>query len=184
MIDKDVYSDIIKRNHQFNLDSDLWKAIKQVTGWTDAESQKSARFHCNSLSFYGLCRAHGWIMFPYATWIEKLAEAGFLNIKTGWVSASKLRIADLFGFNDRFNDLSYVYRYEKLISGEGIDRSRGIQIKVFSNFNKFNIVGKGDHFIGGYYIDELYIDDSGNRGYRVKARDVIPKAKFQWGLII
>jgi hypothetical protein len=184
-MNKELFGEIIKANHQFKLDSDLWKAIQYVTGWTVAESQESAKFHCNSLSFYALCRAHGWIMFPYAIWIQKLSEADFFNIKSGWVSASKLRIADLFGFSDRFNDLVYVYNYENLMSGKNIDKDKGIQIKVFSNHNTMNLTGKGDHFMGGYYIgNELFLDDSGNRGYKVKARDVIPKSKFQWGLII
>lgn len=185
MMDKELYGDIIKTHHQFRVDSDLWKAIAQVTGWNDKDAQESAKFHCNSLSFYGLCKAHGWIMFAYSTWIEKLEASGFLDIKTGWIKASKLRIADLFGFGDKFNDLIYIYNYEALMSGRNIDKTKGIQIKVFSNSNSMNQPGKGDHFMGGYYIgDVLYLDDSGNRGYRVRARDVIPKEKFQWGLIV
>lgn len=188
MIDRELYSEIMKANQQFPdnpEDSNLWKSIQMVSGMTDGEAQEAAKFHCNSLSFYGLCRAHGWIMFPYGIWLEKIVEKDFFDIRTGWVKASKLRIAELFGFGDRFNDLIYVYNYEALMTGKGIDKDKGINIKVYSNYNQMNLRGKGDHFMGGYYInDELFLDDSGRRGYKVKARDVIPRPKLQWGLIV
>lgn len=179
-----MYSDIIKANHQFSLDSDLWKSIQQVLACTDSEAQESAKFHCNLLSFYGLCRANDWIMFPYAIWLEKLSKAGLIEIETGWIYASKVDIANLFGFEDKFYHLNYIYNYDNLMNGNEKIKDKGIQIKVYSNSNKENKSGKGYHFMGGYYLDELYLDDSGNRGHRVRARDVVPKNKFLWGLIV
>lgn len=185
---KEIITEIMKENKQFPDkpdDSILWKSIAQATGVSDAEAQKAAVFHCNSLSSYALYRAHEWIMFPYSIWVEKLVAADYFDAMTGWVKASQLKIAELFGFADKYNRIDYIYNYEQLMSGKGIDKSKGVKIKVYSNSNKSNIPGKGDHFMAGYYIgDELYLDDSGNRGYGVRARDVIPKNKFQWGSII
>ena len=178
----DLFDEIIKSHHQYS-DSDLWKAIQQATGCTELEAKSAARVHCNSLSFYALCRARGFIMFGYSTWIEKLTEAGILNPLTGWLSGSKLKIAELFGFKDEFNDLRYYINYDRFVNAIGLDPEKGYNIKIYNNHNKDNLPGKGDHFMGGYILDgKMYISDSSNRGIRVEMKSVIPREKFQWGM--
>lgn len=181
----DLFDDIMKTHNQYRDDSDLWKAIKQVTNCTDAEAKKAATFHCNSLSFYALCRARGFIEFYYSTWLDVLDDADYLDIMTGWVKADKLSIADIFGFFSKFNRLNYNYDYEDVMAGRGLAEGQAYDIKVFNNHNKLNHIGEGDHYMGAYpFNGSLYLSDSGNRGYRVEARKVIPRAKFQWGLVV
>ena len=184
MIDIDYIDEFMGLYQQFPDnpdDSQLWKAIKMALKCSDEEAQYAAKRHCNSLSFYALCRAHKWIMFHYATWIERLTEKGYLSPE-GWIYADKRDIATLFGYDDKFNELIYHYDYDKVMSGN-LDPEKGYNIKVFSNSNKYNIPGKGDHFMSGYMLDgQLYVSDSGNRGIRVLARRVIPRDKFQWAL--
>ena len=178
MIDRDLYDNIISEYLQYpdNLDDSLlWKVIKQVQNCTDDEAIDRAHVHCNSLSFYALCRARGFIEFHYTTWLEKLLRVGYIS-ERGFLNADKKKIADLFGFEKFYppnKKIEYISNYDKAMSMSGEDY--GYNIKVYNNS------GKGDHFMGGYALDGvLYISDSSKRGIRVKAAEVIPREKFQW----
>jgi len=185
MIDIDYIDEFMGLYQQFPDDpynSQLWKAIKMALKCSDEEAHYAAKRHCNSLSFYALCRAHKWIMFHYATWIERLVANKSLHPE-GWLYADKRDIAKLFGFEEKFNELVYHKNYDQVMSGTDLDPDKGYNIKVYSNSNKYNVPGKGDHFMAGYMLDgQLYVSDSGNRGIRVLARRVIPRDKFQWTL--
>ena len=180
MIDTKFIDDFISNNKQFPdnyEDSDLWKSIKQ--GLTDAgepctdkEAQGFGEWHCNSLSFYTLCKARGFIEFHYSTWVEKLYKAKLIT-KKGFLS-DKLKIAKFFAFDDKFPELKYFYTYKDCMDGVGLDKEKGYNIKVDNNS------GDGDHFMAGYVEEDLMVTDSGNRGEHKKARDVIPKGKFKW----
>jgi len=178
MINRDLYDNIIGEYLQYpdNLDDSLlWKAIKQVQNFTDDEAINRAHVHCNSLSFYALCRARGFIEFHYTTWLEKLLRVGYIS-EIGFLNADKKKIAELFGFEKLYppnKKIEYISKYDKAMSISGEDY--GYNIKVYNNS------GKGDHFMGGYVLNgALYISDSSKRGIRVKAAEVIPREKFQW----
>lgn len=178
MIDRDLYDNIISEHLQYpdNLDDSLlWKAIKQVQNCTESEAIDRAHVHCNSLSFYALCRSRGFIEFHYTTWLEKLLRVGYIS-ERGFLNADKKKIADLFGFEKFYppnKKIEYISNYDKAMSMTGEDY--GYNIKVYNNS------GKGDHFMGGYVLNgALYISDSSKRGIRVKAAEVIPREKFQW----
>lgn len=178
MIDRDLYDNIISEYLQYpdNLnDSLLWKSIKQVQNCTDDEAIDRAHVHCNSLSFYALCRARGFIEFHYTTWLEKLLRVRYIS-EIGFLNADKKKIAELFGFEKLYppnKKIEYISNYDKAMSISGEDY--GYNIKVYNNS------GKGDHFMGGYALDGvLYISDSSKRGIRVKAAEVISRNKFQW----
>jgi hypothetical protein len=185
MIDIDYIDDFMRLNPQFpdnQDDSQLWKSIKMALVSTDSVAQEAAKFHCNSMSFYALCRAHKWIMFHYSTWVQKLVANKSLDPK-GWLYADKRDVAKLFGFDDKFNQLIYFANYDKVMSGAGLNPEKGYNIKVFSNSNHTNTPGKGDHFMAGYVLNgHLYLSDSGRRGIRVIAHSVIPRDKFQWAM--
>lgn len=185
MIDINFIDDFMREHQQFPDkpdDSQLWKSIQQALKCSDEEAHEAAKRHCNSLSFYALCRANGWIMFHYATWIERLVANKYLH-PTGWLYADKRDIARQFGFEDKFYQLLYHNNYDWVMSGTNLNPSKGYNIRVFSNSNKNNIPGKGDHFMAGYvHNGQLYLSDSGKRGIRVLARSVIPREKFQWVL--
>jgi len=178
MINRDLFDNIIRDYSQYPFkidDSLLWKAIKQVQNCTQDEAIERAHVHCNSLSFYALCRARGFIEFYYATWLERLLRVGYIS-ERGFLNADKKKIAELFGFDDRYppnKKIEYISNYDTAMSMTGEDY--GYNIKVINNS------GKGDHFMGGYALDGvLYISDSSKRGIRVKAAEVIPREKFQW----
>ena len=178
MINRDLFDNIIRDYSQYPFkldDSLLWKAIKQVQNCTDDEAINRAHVHCNSLSFYALCRARGFIEFHYTTWLEKLLRVGYIS-ERGFLNADKKKIAELFGFEKFYppnKKIEYISNYDKAMSISGEDY--GYNIKVYNNS------GKGDHFMGGYVLNgALYISDSSKRGIRVKAAEVIPREKFQW----
>lgn len=159
-------------------DSILWASIKlglENNGLklSDIEAQTLAHWHCNSESFYCLCKARGFIQFHYATWVEKLYLAKLVTDK-GRLS-DKLKIARFFGFDDEFKELKYFYNYSDCMSAKDLDPEKGYNIKVENN------ASDGDHFMAGYVFNGLlYLSDSGKRGIHVPAKDVIPKKKFQW----
>jgi hypothetical protein len=183
----EVFEDIIMENLQFPKDletSNLWKTLMEH-GLNKEDAIYAAHRHCNSLSFYAICRAHEWIMFPYLTWIEKLEETDSLVVKNGWVKGEKTAIASQFGFGDKFHSFKYVGSYDLLINPKQQDTTRFYQIRVYSNSNKRNTIEGGTHFMGAYFMNGvLYITDSGNRGKRVRFVDVVPREKFMWGLEI
>jgi len=185
-IDYIDYIDLfMKHNQQFPDspdDSQLWKSIQNALKCSDEEAQEAAKFHCNSLSFYALCRAHDWIMFHYSTWVERLVASGFMTLR-GYINKDKISIAQMFGFNDKLPFLSYFYDYDKIMNKCNLNPDKGYNIKVYSNSNKNNLPGGGEHFMAGYILNrQLYLSDSSKRGIRVLAKDVIPKHKFQWVL--
>jgi len=181
----DLFDDIIRTHNQDSEASDLWRAIQQATGCTVAEAKAAAKKHCNSLSFYALCVARGFIMFGYSIWVEKLVAVDYLDVMSGWLKADKLKIAALFGFDSQFNALIYYKNYDEFVNAVGLDESKGYNIKVYNNYNKNNAIGGGDHFMGGYvFTGSLYVSDPGKRGIRVPAKTAIPKEKFQWGLLV
>ena len=102
--DRDLYDRIINENLQFPDfpdQSNLWKVIREVYNCSDAEAMRIAAWHCNSLSFYGLCRGRHWIEFPYMYWLTFLRDNNYINRK-GYLVKEKPVIAKLFGFDDRY----------------------------------------------------------------------------------
>lgn len=179
-MDRRFIDTFISENNQYPLkpdDSDLWKSIKQAFGCTDEEAMAFGRFHCNSLSFYTLCKASGYIEFWYETWCKLLLDNGLMT-KKGYIGGSgktKVDVAKLFGFEDKFSDMKFFESYDDCMAGRGMDETKGYNIKVFANS------GEGDHFMAGYILEgKLYLSDSSGRGIRVQASKVIPRAKFQW----
>ena len=178
MIDRYLFDTIIRDYQQYPDDLEkslLWKAIKQVQGCSKEEAIDRAHVHCNSLSFYALCRARGFIMFHYTTWLEQLLKAKYISDR-GFLNVGKDKIAELFGFDNQYppnKKMEYISSYDLAMSITGEDY--GYNIKVINNS------GKGDHFMGGYVLNgALYISDSSKRGIRIKAAEVIPRSKFMW----
>jgi hypothetical protein len=182
----EIAEDIIMENLQFPDDletSNLWKTLMEF-GLDKENAIYAAHRHCNSLSYYAICRGYEWIMFPYLTWVEKLSETGRLKVENGWVM-DKLEIAQQFGFYDKFNTLAYVGSYDMMINPKAVNTNKVYQVRVYSNSNKKNTVEGGTHFMFAYFIGGvLYVTDSGNRGRRVRFVDVVPQEKFIWGLEI
>lgn len=176
MIDKRYIDKFISENNQYPKqvdDSNLWKSIQQAWGETAGEAQRLARYHCNSLSFYTLCRARGFIEFHYTTWLEILLKNGDMS-KKGYLG-DKLQIAELFGFEDQFGKLEYDYNYNNILDAKSLDEKYGYNIKVYAN------TGSGEHFMPSYVeCGKLFVSDPGNRGIHKEAKKVIPAAKFQW----
>lgn len=183
MINTKWLDSFIAKNNQFPKmpeDSDLWQLIKMGTieagiKCTDRDAFEWAKTHCNSLSFYALCKAHGWIEFHYSTWVDVLLKSK-LTSPDGYLM-SKLKIAKTFGFDGEFNELKYLNDYDVIKTKGFLNTEKGYNIKVINNS------GKGVHFMAGYVFDGLlYLSDSSSRGIHVKAEKVIPAEKFQWVL--
>jgi hypothetical protein len=87
-----------------------------------------------------------------------------------------LDVAKLFGFEKEFGKLVYFDNYEDVMSGKCLNPEKGYNIKVHSNSKD------GDHFMSSYVDKVLIVSDSMRRGIHKRARDVIPKEKFQWAL--
>jgi hypothetical protein len=179
MIDKKFIDDFMRGNKQKPAhpeDSELWQSIQKGFNCTAEEAQYFAASHCNSMSFYALCMARGFIDFPYSTWCSLLVDNGYMT-KKGYLEHTKIDVAKFFDFNDRFTELKYCEDYEDAMDAKDFDPEKGYNIKVHSNS------GVGFHFMSAYVEKEkLYLSDSGSRGIKVEARSVIPKEKFLWTL--
>jgi len=176
MINRRFVDDYIRKNNQFpaNMnDSDLWKLIQMGLNCTDAEAQTFMRFHCNSLAFFTLCKARGYIEFHYDTWCRLLVDTGLMT-KRGFIGDNKhnkLDVAQLFGFEDKFNKLVYHYH----MNANMLDPDKGYVMKI----NSRN--GPGDHFMACYVENnKLTVSDSSFRGIKQDARLVVPVSEFQW----
>lgn len=182
IFDRDLYDRIMRENSQFPdnpEDSKLWKVIQVVYNCSQEEAMTIAGLHCNSLSFYGLCRGKHFIEFPYMYWLEHLRDKDYIS-RRGYLEVGKEKIAELFGFSDRYpegGEIKYIYDYDEVASLSRED--------IGINYKVHNRSGTGTHFMGGYPMNsQAYVSDSSYRGIRKKFTDVVPRNKFIWGAIV
>ena len=174
LIDILAIDEIMKKNNQYNTtDSDLWRSIDLAFDCGKDQSIEYGYTHCNSLSFYTICYARGFIQFHYSTWLKRLYSEGLVS-REGYLQ-DKLKIAKFFAFDDEFSELKYFYDYDDCMNAVYLDKDKAYNIKVESNS------GHGFHFMAAYvFAERLFLSDSSGRGICVLAEDLIPKNKFKW----
>jgi len=172
MINFQAMNDMIKRNNQKNIDSDLWKSIKQVLNCDTATAQKYASTHCNLFSFWINLYFQEFIQMQYADFFNWGLHTLFNNepawLEPGFIKPEK---QDILNF---FRDDLEIIKFKDFDSIP--DRADG-QLYQVHILNKDNAT----HFLTGY-IDNgsVLISDSSYRGCGVPINKALATDHIVW----
>ena len=172
MINFTAMNDMIKRNNHKNIDSDLWKSIKQILNCDNATAQGYSKTHCNLFSFWINLYFQEFIMLQYADFFKFGLNTLFSGVPAwgpeGFIKPEKQDILNYFR-----NDLEII----KFDNFDSIPDKADGQLYQVHILNKDNAT----HFLTGY-IDNgsVLISDSSYRGCGVPINKALSTDHLQW----